>query len=62
MCQAWRLLEIWELRIPVGKLFCAMLGNICIAGLKVTSLLIWFLIGFSLFPVTFLIRVMSHFP
>lgn len=34
MCQAWRLLEIWELRIPVGKLFCAMLGNICIAWAK----------------------------
>lgn len=49
VCWAWRLLEIQNLRIPVGKLFCSVLGMVYIAGLKVTLLLIWFLIGFSLF-------------
>lgn len=62
VCWGWQLFQVQKLAVLVGKLFCAILPKICIPRLKVTSLLIWFLIDFSVFPGMFLIRIMSYFP
>lgn len=58
VCWGWWLLVIQKLTILVEKLFCAILGKICRANLKVTLFLIWFLIDFSVFPIMFLINVL----
>lgn len=55
-------LRFGNLEFQLGNCFVQCWVTFVLLGLKVTSLLIWFLIGFSLFPVMFLIRVMSHFP